>query len=244
MAQNRENPFHPSSPRSSSGGADSFKGTPDTRLTTFSPDEGSANSGKLLRGATRSASATPVKFSMNNLHGNATSLDKDPFITPGRGKGLSPTASTFQPFTPTSQIAPQIDLDSVSTSLSADTGLSRLLHLAYPSSVSVSEVDYWLMVRKLLSFSLSHCLSVLLTILQDLEKQGALNDGDRYVQLVLGHIYIHFDDIRNACQAHASSRLRQRGWILDFASSSNLPKVSYPTRDAFIGPTDKGRTSL
>lgn len=149
MAQSRENPFHSSSPRSSSGGADSFKGTPDTRLTTFSPDDSSAKSAQLLRGATRSASATPVKLSMSNFPGSTLSLDKDPFTTPGRGKGLSPTASTFQPFTPSSQIAPHLDDDSISTVLSTDLGLSRLLCLVYPTSVSVSEVADWVNVSQL-----------------------------------------------------------------------------------------------
>ncbi len=53
MAQPREPAFQHSSPDSSKGGADSYnnEGTPDTRLTAFSPQESSAKSSKLAKAA-------------------------------------------------------------------------------------------------------------------------------------------------------------------------------------------------
>lgn len=61
----------------------SFKGTPDTRLTAFSPDDGLAKSSKLLQGLARSSSATPpVGLPVSGFRGAATHLDKDPFVTP------------------------------------------------------------------------------------------------------------------------------------------------------------------
>ena len=147
MAQSRETPFSPSSPHSSSGGADSFKGTPDTRVTAFSPDGDSTKSAGLLKGATRSASATPVRFHMSSYRSSLTTLGKDPFVTPGRGKGLSPTASTFKPFAATGSALQYPQSGTVSTALSTDLGLSRLLCVSHPASLTTSEVETWLMVR-------------------------------------------------------------------------------------------------
>lgn len=159
MEQARELSFHHTSPRSSSGGAESFEGTPETRLSIFSPEDASAKSIRVSRDISRSASATPVKFLAGSFSANISSLDKerDPFTTPGRRKGLSPTASTFQPFNHTDQIAPraEAEFDSVAASLSTELGLSRLLHLAYPPSVSVPEVEGWLKVSSPLRCALT-----------------------------------------------------------------------------------------
>lgn len=105
MAQNRcDGPFNPPSPHSSSGGAESYKGTPDTRLTAFSPDEGSAKSTRLLT-ALRLANTEiqPVRFPVNPYGGSAVTGGKDPFVTSTGGskpgQKLSPTATAFRPFT-------------------------------------------------------------------------------------------------------------------------------------------------
>ncbi|KAI2626476.1 RNA recognition motif 2-domain-containing protein [Hypoxylon sp. NC1633] len=109
--QGREGVFHPASPHSSSGVADSYKSTPDTRLTTFSPEDGSTRSLKPLGsttfspedGSTRSlkplgslgagtrengAIRYPVKKNASQTHEHSGSfhrgnlhLDKDPFIS-------------------------------------------------------------------------------------------------------------------------------------------------------------------
>lgn len=107
MAQAREAAFNPSSPHSSSGGADSYKheGTPDTRLTAFSPDGDSTKSNKLL--TTLSLHATsdhPTRFHVNTVDGFgavSAAAEKDPFISstglPKPEQKLSPTASSFRP---------------------------------------------------------------------------------------------------------------------------------------------------
>lgn len=116
VGQGRESRFRTSSPHSSSGVADSFKGTPDTRVTSFSPSNTMPRSAKApvpLSIITRGA--TPVKFAMavteaNNQHedrmtnssGNVrTFLNlKDPFVSSSTLKAmpkLSPTASSFFP---------------------------------------------------------------------------------------------------------------------------------------------------
>lgn len=105
--------FNPTSPHSSIGLGDSFRGTPDTRLTAFSPEDGSSKS---LR-APHSIGATvrdsrPIRFHFGTPHSlnlprePLRSLDinieRDPFVSsasPGFTAGckLSPTASCFAP---------------------------------------------------------------------------------------------------------------------------------------------------
>ncbi|RYP47337.1 hypothetical protein DL768_006588 [Monosporascus sp. mg162] len=112
LPQNREGNFNPTSPHSSSGVADSFKGTPDTRLTAFSPEDGSTRSAKApgplnLIGREITQARYPVsspssfdhskKFCHTDLH-----LERDPFMT-SSGPAvkptpkLSPTATSFFP---------------------------------------------------------------------------------------------------------------------------------------------------
>lgn len=112
MQQAREGHFNPASPHSSSGAADSLKGTPDTRLTTFSPEDGSTRSAKALGSINVSArEAGPIEYGMKAPQSlerpgaffrNTLSLDKDPFVSSGgssfkAGQKLSPTASVFSP---------------------------------------------------------------------------------------------------------------------------------------------------
>ncbi|RYP25464.1 hypothetical protein DL767_008382 [Monosporascus sp. MG133] len=112
LSQNREGNFNPTSPHSSSGVADSFKGTPDTRLTAFSPEDGSARPPKVpgslnLIGREATQARYPVsspssfdhskKFYRADLH-----LERDPFITSSDPTvkptpKLSPTATSFFP---------------------------------------------------------------------------------------------------------------------------------------------------
>lgn len=148
MANNRDNALKPSSPHSSTGVADSLKGTLDTRLTAFSPDGGSAKSTtKLLKNFIHSASATPpVRLPVNGHRASMSHFDKDPFIGPFHDTRLSPTASAFRPVVSVAGYAPPHQADIVSMSLSTELGLSR--HLAVSSSVtlSVAEIERCLMV--------------------------------------------------------------------------------------------------
>ena len=113
--QSRDGVFNPTSPHSSSGLADSFRGTPDTRLTAFSPEE---NPVKSLRaphsvgGSTRESE--PVKFRFGtpqslNLplrdagFSSDSQVDRDPFVSFSTHNiapnwKLSPTASSFFPY--------------------------------------------------------------------------------------------------------------------------------------------------
>jgi hypothetical protein len=109
MAQARETGFNPTSPHSSTGGADSYNhdGTPDTRLTAFSPDESSARSNKLLKAITPTPSSdkhdTRFRVNPEAYSTEPGSAENDPFISsircPKTEQKLSPTASDFRPVT-------------------------------------------------------------------------------------------------------------------------------------------------
>jgi hypothetical protein len=88
--------FQGSSPHSSAGSA---TGTPETRLTAFSPFSPENQLGKSITeriGVAFSGSQTvPSGLRANTMD----SPDKDPFVSQGKGEQkLSPTASAFQPF--------------------------------------------------------------------------------------------------------------------------------------------------
>jgi hypothetical protein len=112
LTQTQGGAYHPTSPHSSSGAADSFKGTPDTRLTTFSPDNTSTKSAQasnslgLINTGSMSAIGPRRSPSTTGLCGNylpaSLQFDKDPFVsssfpTAKSLQKLSPTATSFFP---------------------------------------------------------------------------------------------------------------------------------------------------
>lgn len=71
-------------------------------------------------------------------------LDKDPFVTPGRGTRLSPTASSFTPYVEVDKFSPTSG--PLSNALSSDIGVSRVLRVSSDVPVLISEVEEWLSV--------------------------------------------------------------------------------------------------
>lgn len=173
VTQPRENAFNPQSPHSSPGGDDSYnhEGTPDTRLTAFSPDENSARSTKFSKPLGRYTSEPqPVRFSAaygNGYNQGSVLADKDPFTStsaPGKPEQkLSATASAFHPF-PSPLIArgsaaivpisnalsppgANQNVQSAIKRLSADIGLSRYLVITSTiQSIFPADVEVFLMV--------------------------------------------------------------------------------------------------
>jgi len=173
MAQSRENAFNPQSPHSSPGGDDSYnnESTPDTRLTTFSPDENSARSAKFSKPLGQYATEPlPVRFPAaygNGYNQGSVLADKDPFTStsaPGKpGQKLSATASAFHPF-PSPLIArgsatiipisnalsppgANQNFQSAIKRLSADIGLSRYLVITSTiQSIFPADVEVFLIV--------------------------------------------------------------------------------------------------
>ncbi|KAK1768636.1 RNA recognition motif 2-domain-containing protein [Phialemonium atrogriseum] len=226
MAQAREKAFNPPSPHSSPGGADSYKheGTPDTRLTAFSPDENSVRSTRFLKPLVLGATEPlPLQFTARQPHqtqGYNTSsilVGKDPFVssnTPGKPdhQKLSPTASAFQPFSAplvargSAATIPPLSVSSTSgahhgpqlgiASLSADQGLSRyLLVTSNIRNVYPDDVD---------------------TFLMQLQQVGFTYQGKRQVHRHNGKVYIRFTNIRDAIMVHDNAHRSPLGWQMDY----------------------------
>ncbi|KAK1240335.1 hypothetical protein MKX08_007777 [Trichoderma sp. CBMAI-0020] len=192
-----------SSPRSSSGGADSFKGTPDTRLTAMSPDDG-PKSTSLLKSFARSATtASPARLPAGSFRSVVSQMDKDPFITSMHSVGtrLSPTASTFSPFVGNTYVRLPDGEGPISGALSTDIGLSRILVISSPTQLSTREVE---------------------AVLADIEKDGSNIYGARNLKVHNGGVFVHFTDIRDACAVQAKLHQVDKGWKTAFANPTRV----------------------
>ncbi|KAH6604093.1 meiosis mei2 [Trichoderma cornu-damae] len=213
MAQPNDNP---SSPRSSSGGADSFKGTPDTRLTSLTPDDGSKPS-SLLKSFARSAAATsPARLPASSFRSAVSHLDKDPFITSMQNVGtrLSPTASTFSPFVGNTFVRLPNGDGPISAALSTDMGLSRILALSSSTQVSAREVE---------------------AFLADTEKDGCLTYGARNFKAHGTGVFIYFTDIRDACVAQTKLHQVDKDWKVAFANPMRVPQPQSSSTHMDVG---------
>ncbi|KAL2873478.1 hypothetical protein SGCOL_011379 [Colletotrichum sp. CLE4] len=219
MAHNNENVmFNPSSPHSSASGADSFKGTPDTRLTAFSPEESATRSSRLLKSiAQTSPETTPSRFPSSAFGGVMSSADKDPFITIESNNNLqklSPTASTFQPFSsPLDRNTDFANLDrdrqSVSSVFSA--GLR-----------DVGELSECLIIgsqnRNLGITDLNACLI-------KLQRLGLSVQEPRQIFHRGGRISVQFSDIRDAVLVHDNVYRVEAGFEVDYLSGVDFSEV-------------------
>ncbi|UKZ52280.1 hypothetical protein TrVGV298_006055 [Trichoderma virens] len=196
---------NPSSPRSSNGGADSFKGTPDTRLTSMSPDE-SSKSSSLLKSFARSAAiaTSPARLPTGSFRSSAGShLDKDPFITSIQGVGtrLSPTASAFSPFVGNTYVRLPNGDGPISAALSTDMGLSRILIISSLAQVSAREVE---------------------ALLTDLGKDGNPTYGARNFKAHSSGVFVYFTDIRDACASQTKLHQADKEWKVTFANPTRV----------------------
>ncbi|KAK1657102.1 RNA recognition domain-containing protein 2 [Colletotrichum godetiae] len=219
MAHNNENVmFNPSSPHSSASGADSFKGTPDTRLTAFSPEESATRSSRLLKSiAQTSPETTPSRFPSSAFGGVMSSADKDPFITIESNNNLqklSPTASTFQPFSsPLDRNTDFANLDrdrqSVSSVFSA--GLR-----------DVGELSECLIIgsqnRNLGITDLNACLI-------KLQRLGLSVQEPRQIFHRGGRISVQFSYIRDAVLVHDNVYRVEAGFEVDYLSGVDFSEV-------------------
>ncbi|KAI0022039.1 RNA recognition motif 2-domain-containing protein [Xylariomycetidae sp. FL0641] len=223
MSHPRESHFNTASPHSSSGAAESYKGTPDTRMTTFSPEDGSAKSMRALQtlsignrdtgpirfpmvatGTPRqTSSARSTPFSRGNLH-----LDKDPFVSSDpaakQTQKLSPTASVFSPI-------PM--LGSVSRNANASFSDAQSLHRTNVEPRPVEDAGDSKFVHKELSTDagLSRCLLITPTRstmvnttaldqrISGLTSLGFALEGRREVVQCNDQLLVRFSHIRDAC---------------------------------------------
>ncbi|KAK7938077.1 RNA recognition motif domain-containing protein [Apiospora aurea] len=205
------------SPRSSSGAADSFNGTPDTRLTTFSPDDGvscSVRASHSMGLGLRDSRGTTVAASPASL--DSRRRYRDPFVN---SYGLSPTASSFSPQSST-PVPPASGPPTVTATgeadgfvhqgLSTDVGLSRCLIIYVPNGAPIHkvEVDNYLSVLAQRGFNLS---------------------GTNQIELRGNVVYARFSNIRDACIFHQNSQLGGKGWIALYINPREFSQAINPT---------------
>ncbi|KAK1962527.1 RNA recognition domain-containing protein 2 [Colletotrichum sublineola] len=212
MAHSREaGMFNPSSPHSSTGGAESFKGTPDTRLTAFSPEGGSVRSSRLLKSTSQdSPETTPSRYSTSAFGSVTSSAEKDPFIAAKSNSGnqkLSPTASTFQPFSYTpgknrNHTASDRNRQSLSPGQKYEADLSRSLNVGSPG-------------RNLGIADLNTCFA-------RLQRLGLLVQEPTQVQCKGGKLYVQFSDIRDAVLVRDNIHRVGAGYEAEYLSDTDF----------------------
>ncbi|KJZ75986.1 hypothetical protein HIM_04442 [Hirsutella minnesotensis 3608] len=192
MAQVRERDTL-SSPTSSNDGAESLKGTPDTRLTAFSPDDSSTKSSKAFQGVAPATASTPRAVMAACAFKTMETLDKDPFVTPAYplATQLSPTASTFNPFSGNTAVSSASDRGPLSAAFSHDIGLSRHLEISSSGPVSTSDVATWL---------------------TEFEEREQPLQGTRSLNEVGNSVVVRFSDIRDACSVFAKISIVGKDW--------------------------------
>ncbi|GAP89639.1 putative meiosis protein mei2 [Rosellinia necatrix] len=253
----REGHFNPASPRSSSGGADSFKGTPDTRLTAFSPEDGSAKSSKApqplnaraqenraLRFVpnSRGALELPSSFVRMNIHS-----EKDPFVSTSaigttRTQKLSPTASVFLPYRnalpsgPTTEPAGQRRDDPTSNFGADQQHINDLQQARFTHAILSTDTDF------------SRCLIITQpgyrlrahdvgSYLSELESAGLEMHGSRQIceDQNGDRVLVRFVNIRDSCATYSNITLTSdRGWFANYISPRDYaqavePGASLPT---------------
>lgn len=163
MSHMQDASLNPSSPHSSSVGADSYKheNTPDTRLTVFSPDDISTRQNKV------DSPSCSVQYHTNPSKGfgnPTTTTEKDPFTSSTASKAerkLSPTALVFRPVSaplvaygspgspnvrnatgPGMVADRQLLVPRLTTKFSSELGISRYLIIYSPAlPVSVTDIE-------------------------------------------------------------------------------------------------------
>ncbi|KAI3547220.1 RNA recognition domain-containing protein 2 [Colletotrichum abscissum] len=224
MAQTHENVmFNPSSPHSSVGAADSFKGTPDTRLTAFSPEESATRSSRLLKSIVQaSPETTPSRFPSSAFGNVLSSAEKDPFITTSSNtchQKLSPTASTFQPFSsPLDKNAEFAILDRDRQSASS----------VFPTGVrDVGELSECLIIG---SKNRNIGITDLNTCLVKLQRLGLSLQEPRQIFHRGGRISVQFSDIRDAVLVHDNVYRVEADFEIDYLSNVDFSELAIRNR--------------
>lgn len=150
------NGFDPSSPHSSCGGAESFKGTPDTRLTSFSPDEKPAKTSCITELTGKPWAGTkPSQFPVGIVGKTPSIGDKDPFVTVySRARTtslLSPTASAFHPFSAQSELSEGLT-NSMSTSRGSNASNLASHESSIPQFVQIMSPGHALRLGDIISY--------------------------------------------------------------------------------------------
>ncbi|KAH8910169.1 hypothetical protein BR93DRAFT_935820 [Coniochaeta sp. PMI_546] len=223
MTQPREIAFNPSSPHSSTGNADSYKneGTPDTRLTAFSPEEGSARSSKYYNPLALPASdPQPLRYP-GKLAGafrpSLTQPDKDPFTSQSsakRDQRLSPFASDFQPL---SSFGARFQPGAVTNQFTEGTlNENRALFRSPTSLASSNGAVFTRYIVLTSSAGLSLTASDADALFSHLESIGKRFRGKRYIHSNGSRVYVRFTNLLDAYMVFDNVRHGSPDWRVDF----------------------------
>lgn len=211
----------PISPRSSSGEANSPRGTPDAGPTVLASEDCPNGPSTLLQKLTQPASLTPpAKSKAKNAQDMAAS-DRDPFVTPGHNSKtrLSPTASTFSPWSDARYRQQGEPSGPISVAFSKELGMSRSLFVSSNQHITASDVDSWLQVRS----TAPTCIqSRQLTRCQAMEANGFELLGEKDIKEARTGIRVHFSDIRDATRVCFQLQHLQTDWRIEYVTAGKV----------------------
>ncbi|KAI1752435.1 RNA recognition motif 2-domain-containing protein [Xylaria castorea] len=247
----REGHFNPTSPHSSSGAADSFKGTPETRLTAFSPEDGSAKSAKAPHSLNarpqenrtlrftpnaRGALELPSSFVRTNLHS-----ERDPFVSSSiiganRAQKLSPTASIFLPYPgvlpngPVTEPVGQQRDDTTGNRGSDQQSIMIPQQVRFAHAILSTDTD---MSRCLIIADPGRRLRAhdVGSYLSDLESAGLEMHGSRQIaeDQIGDKVFVRFVNIRDSCATYSNLTLTSdRGWFVNYISPREFAQAVEP----------------
>ncbi|KAI1213433.1 RNA recognition motif 2-domain-containing protein [Annulohypoxylon truncatum] len=256
--QAREGHYNPASPHSSSGAADSFKGTPDTRLTAFSPEESSARSTRVLGGIRHGSLETAppsIKYGMNALQSfgqpsmfnlGTAHTDKDPFVSSAESsfKGsqkLSPTASVFSPLPsaliPRGSASEPKRADAFSEDLSQSYSQ---ISGQFPRPASVPASSDFVHDKLSTESGISRCLVVSARMggsvtagevnhyISELRQMGTPFQGTNEIFECGNQVFARFSNIRDACTVFSNISLGGRDWDVRSVNPREFSSVVEP----------------
>ncbi|KAI0405343.1 RNA recognition motif 2-domain-containing protein [Xylaria palmicola] len=247
----REGHFNPNSPHSSSGAADSFKGTPETRLTAFSPDDGSAKASKAPQSLSLGAQdgrtfrfpstarinlEHPSPFVRTNLHS-----ERDPFVSSSavstsRAQKLSPTASVFLPYPgalPNGSVAESVGQqgdDPTGNRCHDQQSIPMAHHAKFVHGILSTETN---MSRCLLIADRGRRLRAhdVGSYLSELESSGLQIQGSRQIceDNNGDTVFVRFVNIRDACTVYSYLTVTpMRGWVANYISPREYAQAVEP----------------
>ncbi|KAI2637518.1 RNA recognition motif 2-domain-containing protein [Xylaria nigripes] len=252
----RDGHFNPTSPHSSSGAADSFKGTPETRLTAFSPDDGSAKSSKAPQPlSVRTQENRPLRFGpiargTLELPGSFVRTnfysERDPFVSSSAMSAsgpqkLSPTASVFLPLPSTLLPGTFINgQESESVGPQREDGIANqgsdqqsIIHseqgIVHTSISTDTDMSRCLLVADPGRRLRAHDVG---SYLSELESNGLEMHGGRKIcedQKKGDRVFVRFMNIRDSYATYlALTRQSDRGWFANYVSAREYIRIVEP----------------
>ncbi|KAF4963892.1 hypothetical protein FSARC_8145 [Fusarium sarcochroum] len=208
MASHRDNRGYNMSSPPEGTLMDSFQGTPETRLTMFSPGDSTSGAPGYANDLAGPSTAAPARRGQNSIYNDrvVSHYESDPFVDSrdSNGNGLSPTAATFQPIGYRAKgkagacFLPE-GSPTVANALSDEMIISHTVEVCATPPVSVTDIGNFITERN---------------------KNGVKLFGGRNLETSGGRVYVVFEDLRDADWAFHALRQSPQGWIVVYINIS------------------------